>query len=131
MASDFISMFCCQDTFNLWRVERCAGGDVGTMFATVTEGLFERSVAFAQSGIDLVNTASSVAYISADEEFWNDIDLNMSGYYVEWVLPNGKSEFYLVNNTIQARDLDACCTGHYELELSRVKRPVACQEVQA
>lgn len=118
--------WCCQQSIILHRIERCVGGDQLTDSWTVT-GLIERSLSFSNQDVNQVNTASTVAYFDGDEPFWTDLDFNGAGYYVEYDLGNGRSEFYRIENFIEGYDFECCKVDHYEAELTRVKRPVQCQ----
>jgi hypothetical protein len=89
-------------------------------------GLLERSIGANVSDTDNYNTASSVAYMDGIEAFLPLIDYNASGYYLEFVLPNGESEFYRVRQFIEGYDFECCVIDHYELELDKTRRPNAC-----
>lgn len=119
--------WCCQLPMKLYQVERCLGGDQLTSVWTFT-GLLERNIGIStDNGVDMVNTSSSVAYISGDEPFIGSLDYNLNGYYVEYILPNGKSEFYRVNGMAEGYDFECCNIDHYEVDLERVRKPTVCQ----
>jgi hypothetical protein len=121
-----LDKWCCRQELTIHRIERCLGGDQLTDSWT-TLGLIERSLGHATQQVDMYNTAATVAYFNGNEPFWDQMDFNAAGYYVEYVLPNAKSEFYRILNFIEGYDFDCCEIDHYEAELERVKRPEQCQ----
>lgn len=124
--SILLDNFCCNQEITIHRIERCVGGDVLTDSWAVL-GLFERTSGFNQQNTNENNASDAVAYFRGDEPFWSTIDFNAAGYYIEFVLPNSKSEFYRVSNFIEGYDFECCNIDHYEAELERVKRPIQCQ----
>lgn len=120
-----LDKWCCQQVLTIHRIERCLGGDQLTDSWTVT-GLLERSTSFGTQELDMYNSASSIAYFYGNEPFWDQLDFNAAGYYVEFVLPNGNSEFYRIRSFVEGYDFECCSIDHYEAELERVKRPVQC-----
>jgi hypothetical protein len=110
----------------LHLIERCTGGDK-LMASHTFFGLLERDMGMTQTGINQQNTATSIAYMRGDEPFLSSINFNATGYYIEYITTNGHSEFYKVERFTEGMDFECCVLDHYELELSRVKRPIACQ----